>query len=113
MAFRTIPIIDLFAGPGGLGEGFSSIRDICGNPSFSLRVSVEKDPIAHQTLSLRALFRKFPRGKAPDCYYDHIRGKISREELFAHPDALEAGKEALNEAKCAELGKDSPEEIDS
>ena len=112
MAFRTIPIIDLFAGPGGLGEGFASIRDANGNPSFSLRVSVEKDPIAHQTLSLRALFRKFPRGKAPDCYYDHIQGKISREELFAHPDALEAGHEALNEAKCAELGKNSPEEID-
>ncbi len=112
MAFRTIPIIDLFAGPGGLGEGFASIRDAHGNPSFSLRVSVEKDPIAHQTLSLRALFRKFPRGKAPDCYYDHIQGKISREELFSHPDALEAGHEALNEAKCAELGKDSPEEID-
>lgn len=112
MAFRTIPIIDLFAGPGGLGEGFASIRDAYGNPSFSLRVSVEKDPIAHQTLSLRALFRKFPRGKAPECYYEHIQGKISRDELFAHPDAIEAGQEALNEAKCAELGKDSPEEID-
>lgn len=112
MAFRTIPIIDLFAGPGGLGEGFASIRDAFGNPTFSLRVSVEKDPIAHQTLSLRALFRKFPRGKAPDCYYDHIQGKISRDELFAHPDAFEAAQEALHEAKCAELGKDSPEEID-
>lgn len=109
---KPIPIIDLFAGPGGLGEGFSSVHDEHGSPVFSLRVSVEKDEIAHQTLSLRALFRKFPKGKAPECYYDHIRGHISRQELFAHPKIKEAAGEALEEAKCAELGKDSPEEID-
>lgn len=109
---KPIPIIDLFAGPGGLGEGFSSVRDEHGNPVFSLRVSVEKDEIAHQTLSLRALFRKFPRGKAPECYYEHIRGNITRKELFEHPDAKEAAREALEEARCAELGKDSSEEID-
>lgn len=109
---NPIPIIDLFAGPGGLGEGFSSVRDEHGNPIFSLSISIEKDEIAHQTLSLRALFRKFPKGKAPECYYEHIRGNITRKELFEHPDAREAACEALEEAKCAELGKDSPEEID-
>ena len=95
---RPIPVIDLFAGPGGLGEGFSSIMDPLRCPHFSLKVSVEKDPTAHKTLSLRSLYRKFPRGKAPDCYYDHIRGEISREALFAHPDAAEEGREALEEA---------------
>lgn len=107
-----IPVIDLFAGPGGLGEGFSSILDPLCRPRFSLKVSVEKDPIAHRTLSLRSLYRKFPRGKAPDCYYEHIRGDISREALFAHPDAAEAGREALEEARNFELGKDDPEDID-
>lgn len=109
---RPIPVIDLFAGPGGLGEGFSSILDVDRNPRFSLRVSAEKDPTAHKTLSLRSLYRKFPKGKAPDCYYDHIRGDITRETLFAHPDAAEAGREALEEARNFELGKDDPEDLD-
>lgn len=113
MAKRSpIPVIDLFAGPGGLGEGFSSLLDLDNSPIFSLRVSAEKDSTAHKTLSLRSLYRKFPNGQAPDCYYDHIRGKISREELFAHPKAAEAGREALEEARNFELGKDAPEDFD-
>lgn len=113
MIQRTpIPVIDLFAGPGGLGEGFSSILDPERIPLFSLKVSAEKDPTAHKTLSLRSLYRKFPRGKAPDCYYDHIRGDISREALFAHSDAAEAGREALEEARNFELGKDDQEDLD-
>ncbi|MGH2959236.1 MAG: DNA cytosine methyltransferase, partial [Solirubrobacterales bacterium] len=80
-----IPVIDLFAGPGGLGEGFSSLTEPEGGRRFEVRVSIEKDEIAHKTLSLRALFRSFPDGKVPDCYYDYVRGKITREQLFAHP----------------------------
>lgn len=109
---KPIPVIDLFAGPGGLGEGFSSILDSERCPHFSLKVSAEKDPTAHKTLSLRSLYRKFPRGKAPDCYYEHIRGEISRKALFTHPHAAEAGKEALEEALNFELGKDDPEDLD-
>ena len=109
---RPIPVIDLFAGPGGLGEGFSSILSSLRQPLFSLQVSAEKDPTAHKTLSLRSLYRKFPRGKAPDCYYDHIRGEISREALFSNPAVAEAGREALEEARNFELGKDDPEEFD-
>lgn len=110
---KPIPVIDLFAGPGGLGEGFSSILDITGTPRFSLKLSAEKDPIAHRTLSLRSLYRKFSPCKVPDCYYEHIRGEISREELFGHPDVKEAAKEALEEARKFELGQDNPEDLDS
>ncbi len=53
----AIPVIDLFAGPGGLCEGFSSITNGRGTPRFDVKVSIEKDPIAHRTLMLRALFR--------------------------------------------------------
>lgn len=109
---RPIPVIDLFAGPGGLGEGFASILDSDRSPLFSLKLSAEKDSVAHKTLSLRALYRKFPKGQAPDCYYDHIRGLISREELFAHVAVAEAGRDALEEACNFELGKDAPEDLD-
>ena len=109
---RLIPVIDLFAGPGGLGEGFSTFQLADCSPLFSLKVSVEKDPAAHKTLSLRALYRKFPMGQVPDCYYDHICNEILRHTLFAHPDVAEAGKEALEEARHFELGKDDAEDLD-
>ena len=44
-----IPVIDLFAGPGGLGECFSALRR-GGRSVFKIGVSIEKDPFAHQTL---------------------------------------------------------------
>ena len=50
---QPIKIIDLFAGPGGLGEGFSSFRKDHAYP-FKIAVSVEKDKFAHSTLRLRA-----------------------------------------------------------
>ena len=81
-----IPVIDLFAGPGGLGEGFSCLRagSPSGEPCFEIRLSIEKDPLAHRTLELRSLFRTF-EGHVPDAYYDYLRGEITREELFAIP----------------------------
>jgi len=109
---NPVPVIDLFAGPGGLGEGFSSIVDGNGNRRFVLRVSIEKDPVAHSTLSLRALFRTFARNKAPDCYYDYVEGKISREDLFRHPAVPEEARRAAGEARLAELGKTPHEDVD-
>lgn len=112
MPRKTIPVIDLFAGPGGLGEGFSSIVDEDGSRRFEIKVSIEKEAIAHRTLTLRALFRSFPKGKVPDCYYDYLRGSITREELFSHPDIPEESMLAVQEAKCAELGVTPHKEID-
>jgi DNA (cytosine-5)-methyltransferase 1 len=76
-----IPVIDLFAGPGGLGEGFSALKYGSRHP-FRIRLSVEKDAIAHQTLSLRCFFRQFREDKVPDDYYQHLRGEITLNELF-------------------------------
>lgn len=108
-----IPVIDLFAGPGGLCEGFSSIVDENGLPRFAVKVSIEKDPVAHRTLMLRALLRKFPKGQAPDAYYQYIRGTITRDEFLIHPDIREAAEAAANEARCAELGATPHETIDA
>jgi DNA (cytosine-5)-methyltransferase 1 len=79
---------------------------------FALRVSIEKDPIAHGTLSLRALFRSFGKDAAPDCYYDYIRGKISRQQLLTHPQVTEDSVHSMHEAKNAELGVTPHAEVD-
>jgi len=41
-----IPVIDLFAGPGGLGEGFSRAGE---GRLFRTVLSIEKDAHAHST----------------------------------------------------------------
>ena len=109
---EAIPVIDLFAGPGGLCEGFSSVVDPTGAQSFDVKVSIEKDPVAHRTLLLRAIFRKFPRGKIPSAYYAYVRGEITREQFLSHPDIMDAAKHAAKEARCAELGVIAPREVD-
>lgn len=96
-----IPVIDIFAGPGGLGEGFNALNR--GNGSvFRTSLSIEKDGDAHATLHLRSFFRRFAIGRAPEAYYRHLRGELTREELYAQfPDETEA---ASREAWQAELG---------
>lgn len=109
---QEIPVIDLFAGPGGLCEGFSSILDEHGGKRFHVKISIEKDLMAHRTLSLRALFRHFPKGQVPEAYYDYVRGELSRVEFLAHPEIKLAAVQASFEAKLAELGKTPHSEID-
>jgi DNA (cytosine-5)-methyltransferase 1 len=104
----VIPVIDLFAGPGGLGEGFSSLLSKAGDRVFKIKLSVEMDAHAHRTLELRAFVREFSPGKAPSEYYDYVACKITREQLFAkYPDEAAS---AASEAWCAELGGESAPE---
>ncbi len=100
---KPIPVIDLFAGPGGLGEGFSALTDEKGSSVFRIALSVEKDEYAHQTLELRSFFRQFEKGKVPGKYYQHLRGEISRKELF--DSYTEQANIAKAEALKIELGK--------
>jgi len=105
-----VPVIDLFAGPGGLGEGFSSLMCRGSERSFKIKLSIEMNEEAHRTLELRAFVREFPPGKAPAEYYDYLSGKLTREELFAKYPAQAAS--AAKEAWCAELGGASaPEDV--
>ncbi len=103
-----IPVIDLFAGPGGLGEGFSSFES-SGMQPFQIKLSIEKDPAAYRTLWLRSFFRKFHRDQVPDAYYHYLRQvnipeDDRRNELFnQYPEQAE---QVEREALLAELGKD-------
>jgi DNA (cytosine-5)-methyltransferase 1 len=107
---KQIKIIDLFAGPGGLGEGFSAYRDTKGNSPFKIALSIEKEKSAHQTLTLRAFYRQFHDGKVPSQYYDFLRGKLGKtpdEQLYALFPVQAA--QAKQEARCLTLGEDNHE----
>ena len=109
---QIVPVIDIFAGPGGLGEGFSSYQQ---SNAFKIRLSIEKDPIAYRTLLLRSFFRQFPDGKAPKAYYNFVRQQAKQKEpsklseIFKDYPAEVARAEA--ETRCATLGKEKPEII--
>lgn len=76
----SIPVIDLFAGPGGLSEGFSSLIDDNGNRVFDIMLSIEKDEHAHKTLLLRSFYRQFPPDKLPMIYYDYVRENNKKKQ---------------------------------
>ena len=63
-------IVDLFAGPGGLGEGFSAAgRE--GGGDMRIALSVEMDRHAVATLRLRSFLRQFEAG-FPKAYYSAL-----------------------------------------
>lgn len=98
-----IPLIDLFAGPGGLNEGFNRVLDGRGRRRFQTILSVECDEWAHKTLELRALYRRLlGRGNLVE-YCSYVSGGISRERLFASAGSL--GIQARRESMLATLGK--------
>jgi DNA (cytosine-5)-methyltransferase 1 len=98
----AIPVIDIFAGPGGLGEGFSALSTEENTAAFKIALSIEKDTVAHQTLTLRSFFRQFNSDNIPSDYYEFVKGKMSLNELYEKwPEQSIRAKE---EAWLAELG---------
>jgi len=93
MGDARIPVIDLFAGPGGLGEGFAAYVADDGSRPFRIALSIEKDGFAYQTLLVRSFYRQFAPGDVPEDYFRRLRGEISSEQLFsAHPEAAAAAR---------------------
>lgn len=110
MKKTPIPVIDLFAGPGGLGEGFSKSGDSDKKRNFRVCLSIERDTYAHQTLELRSFFHQFEADKVPEEYYELLRGKLTRKQLFdTYP---EAAQKACEQSWNATLGETSPDEVD-
>ena len=71
----SLKYIDLFAGAGGLSEGF--IR--CG---FEPIAHVEMNKDACDTLRTRTAFHYLKEENRIEEYYDYVKGKISRDELW-------------------------------
>lgn len=94
----TIKVIDLFSGPGGLGEGFSAVED--GN-AFRISVSAEMESSAHSTLTMRAFYRLAKsKGdtKEVSAYYNYCN-----QPLAPHPSVQCPALWALAEAEARKL----------
>lgn len=115
MEFDQIPVIDLFAGPGGLGEGFTSFEHH-GKNRFRICLSIEKDPFASRTLRLRSFFRKVEFNRLLDAYVEFAKSKrteLDEQSLFSAFQS--AKKESEWEVVCKELGSTafSPAEVNA
>lgn len=108
---HRIGVIDIFAGPGGLGEGFSSFSS-AGTPFFKIGVSAEKEPSAHATLRLRAFYRMLRdlEGELPRDYLEFLRKRAANPkadpgEFFSAGRHRHLWVEAEREAKNLTLGE--------
>lgn len=105
---RVLPrysVVDIFAGPGGLAEGFSGVPGADDERAFDIALSIEKEASAHETLRLRSFLRQF-EGEFPAGYYDFLNGKASEPDWATlYPVEWEA---AAEEAWQLELGKEDP-----
>ncbi|WP_259671780.1 DNA cytosine methyltransferase [Rhizobium sp. NLR4a] len=102
----TFGVIDLFAGPGGLGEGFASVVEN-GHMPFRIGISVEKEVSAHRTLTLRAFLREYRarHGSLPHQFIDFHAGLIGEPDWSAVDE--EAWRVAVDEARGLELGTEA------
>jgi DNA (cytosine-5)-methyltransferase 1 len=95
----AIPVIDLFSGPGGLGEGFSALNE---GSTFRTIVSAEKDPAAHATLTLRSYFRRVRTNDIDArAYYDYCNGKSN---IPTNGRTQSAWRDAIDETRQLTLG---------
>ena len=76
------PVVDVFAGPGGLGEGFSLALGGRAEPCFQTVLSFERDDFAHRTLFLRHFLRHFANNEFPEEYYSYLKGDIALDDLY-------------------------------
>lgn len=74
---RDFTFIDVFAGAGGLSEGFVA------NGGFVPIAHVEMNPHAAMTLKTRTCYYYLKENNRIDEYRSYIKGDITREELFS------------------------------
>lgn len=76
MSKKKYTYIDLFAGAGGLSEGFLAQGD------FIPLAHVEMNKYAAETLKTRTCYYYLKEHSKQNTYWDYLKGNISREQLF-------------------------------
>lgn len=110
----AIDIVDIFAGPGGLGEGFASLKDENGNRVFQIICSIEEKVAECETLRMRSFCRKLTDKGHFDAYAEylsnptkenrnHIIEEYPEEWLSAKSEVLE---KKINQCSQVEMVKD-------
>lgn len=94
-ATNAYNFIDLFAGAGGLSEGFIQA-------GFSPVAHVEMNSFAAQTLETRAGYFYLKSQGRLDIYYDYVKGKISRSEFLK-----KIPEEQLKSVLCETMSDDT------
>lgn len=74
---KQLNYIDLFAGAGGLSEGFRQLK-------FNPVAHIEIDTEACLTIKTREIYHHLKEINKLDVYYDYISGNITRELLYKH-----------------------------
>ncbi|MCB0485285.1 MAG: DNA cytosine methyltransferase [Flavobacteriaceae bacterium] len=100
----TIRYIDLFAGAGGLSEGFYRQR-------YKPVAHVEYDKAACFTLKTRVAYHYLMEAGNEKIYHSYLKGDLTRKDLYAS-----VPEELLNTVINAKIGKDNTrifDEIDS
>ncbi len=98
---KEFAIIDLFAGPGGLGEGFSCAGRERG-AKMRIQLSVEMDDHAVQTLRLRSFLRSFET--FPAAYHEVLNARRTLPDWSeTHPANWQ---KAMSEVRQRVLGQE-------
>lgn len=107
---KQIPIIDLFAGPGGLSEGFLSVSKN-GESCFRLALSIEKDESARATLKLRALTKYLSQQNANDFPIDIAQYLLKKKSFLDNLLIKKLWKDIEKQVPPLELAVEHEEEI--
>ncbi len=82
----SIRVVDVFAGPGGLSEGFASFEYQGSNP-FDVALAIEKDPFSYRTLLLRNFLRELNSIGCAKSYYEMLLPTNLAQSIFASQEA--------------------------
>lgn len=85
--------IDLFAGAGGLSEGFIQ-------SGFNPVAHVEMNAMACRTLETRSCYYYLKNEEKLNIYYDYLRGNITRAEFLSH-----VPENVLKTVMCVEMSE--------
>lgn len=110
-----IPVVDVFAGPGGLNEGFSSVKDAQGNNVFQTVASFEMESSAISTLTLRSAMRHcrlHNTATANLALSRFLNKEITFEELIEQTEFKSSFDQARKEVHQFELGPKTRPESD-